>query len=220
MVTYHEYIALDHRKGRTMTALVVVAHPDPESLTHHVGGLVAAALRSRGSTVRVADLHGERFDPRFSLADRHHYRGEGPIPEDVAAEHVRLDGVDDLVLVFPVYWWSMPALLKGWVDRVFINGWAYDDHVTPMARKLGGMTIHLVMIAGDDAESFGRRGYDTAIETQIVTGILGYCGAREGVTAVVHESEGRSRESIGLEIEEVAESVADRAATDRSSIGV
>jgi putative NADPH-quinone reductase len=45
-------------------------------------------------------------------------------PADVLAEQARIDRADALVLVFPIYWWSLPGLLKGWIDRVFVNGWA------------------------------------------------------------------------------------------------
>lgn len=200
-----------------MTALVVVAHPDPESRTHHVARLVAGAIEDAGTAVTQADLHAEGFDPRFTLADRRRYQATGPVPPDVLAEHERLDAVDDLVLVFPVYWWSMPAMLKGWVDRVFINGWAFDDRTTPVARLLGRLTVHLVMLAGDDAQSFERRGYDTAISTQIVTGVLGYCGARTGTTVVLHEAEERSAESVDREARTAAAAIAERTRSSRAA---
>jgi NAD(P)H dehydrogenase (quinone) len=82
-------------------------------------------------------------------------------------------------------------------------------------RKLGRLTIHLVMLAGDDAEGFRRRGYDTAISTQIVTGVLGYCGARTGVIATVHESEDRPPAGVQDEVRAVAASIADAAQRDR-----
>lgn len=194
-----------------MSALVVVAHPDPGSLTHHVGQEIHAALVRAGIDTDVADLHAEGFDPRFTLADRQRYRSAGAVPADVVAEQQRLDTVDDLVLVFPVFWWSMPALLKGWVDRVFIRGWAFDDTTSPMTPKLGRLTIHLVMLAGEDAEGFRRRGYDTAITTQLVTGVLGYCGARTGVTAIIHESESRTPASTDLEARSTAASIVESA---------
>lgn len=193
-----------------MSALVVLAHPDPASRTHQVAGAVGAALQASGTDVALADLHAEGFDPRFTLADRRRYQASAPVPPDVVAEQRRLDAVDDLVLVFPVYWWSMPALLKGWVDRVFINGWAFDDRTTPMTRRLARLTVHLVMLAGEDADSFSRHGYDTAISTQLVSGVLGYCGAQVGHVAVIHESEDRSGDSIDREAREVAGAVAAR----------
>ncbi|MBJ7287385.1 NAD(P)H-dependent oxidoreductase [Williamsia sp.] len=192
-------------------ALVVVAHPDESSLTQHIARSIAAGLDAADVVSETADLYSEGFDPRFGPADQELYRGGRTTPGDVAAEQQRLDRVDHLVLVFPVQWWSMPALLKGWIDRVFVDGWAFDTQVTPMEGKLARMTIHLVMPAGDDAEGFARRGYDTALSTQIVTGIIGYCGAQQGVTAIIHGSETRSRDSIEDEVAGIATSIAEYA---------
>jgi NAD(P)H dehydrogenase (quinone) len=95
--------------------LIVTTHPDPDSLTHHLAQRLAQELRSTSdsTSVEVADLAAEGFDPRYTLADRHTYRVGGDFTPDVAAEQERLDRATDLVLVFPVYWWSAPALLKG-----------------------------------------------------------------------------------------------------------
>ncbi|GAA2048261.1 NAD(P)H-dependent oxidoreductase [Williamsia deligens] len=191
-----------------MSALVVVAHPDTGSLTHHLARRIASTLESRGVRTEMADLHAEGFDPRFSLADRRRYLGDGPPPSDVLAEQQRLDGVDDVILVFPVYWWSMPAMLKGWVDRVFVRGWAFDDSVVPFQKMLGRLTVHLVMPAGDTADGFRRRGYDTAIATQIETGVLGYCGARTGVVTTVHESDTAPVDAVVARAEEIADEIA------------
>ncbi|MCK1798704.1 NAD(P)H-dependent oxidoreductase [Streptomyces sp. XM4193] len=172
--------------------LVVTAHPDPDSLTHHVTERLVSALRP--GTVEVADLHRERFDPRFTPTDRRAYRGDHPLDPDVVREQRRLDRATDLVLVFPVYWWSVPALLKGWIDRVFVNGWAFD--ITPdsgLRPRLQWLTTHLLPVAGADSGTFERHGYEQALRTQIEHGVVEYVGSRRGVTAFVHESEQQSR---------------------------
>ncbi|MDJ0110632.1 NAD(P)H-dependent oxidoreductase, partial [Rhodococcus erythropolis] len=127
-----------------MTTLVVVSHSDPQSLTQHVARSTADAIRDLGGDVDIADLHAENFDPRFSKDDVNLFRGKGTPPADVVAEQDRIDRADDLILVFPMYWWSMPALLKGWIDRVFVSGWAYE--ITPgseFVKKLDRLTVHL-----------------------------------------------------------------------------
>ncbi|MBO0983766.1 NAD(P)H-dependent oxidoreductase [Rathayibacter sp. SD072] len=191
-----------------MNTLIVTAHPDPESLTSTIARRIAAAVGS----VEVADLAAEGFDPRFSAADRHSYRVAGDFSEDVAREQRRLDGAEHLVLVFPVYWWSMPALLKGWIDRVFVNGWAFSiDPAGGMRRRLGALTVHLVPIAGDDAGVYDRHGYEQALRTQIEHGIVDYCGAVRGVTVFVHESEQEDdsarRAAVDRAVEAVSEAV-------------
>ncbi|MBB4440414.1 MULTISPECIES: NAD(P)H-dependent oxidoreductase [Rhizobium] len=163
-----------------MHALIVVAHPDPRSLTHGVAAHLAEGitLADGGHSFEIADLTVEGFDPRFSAADiALHLRNEA-VPADVAAEQARLDRADALVLVYPVYWWSMPGLLKGWIDRVFTNGWAYDDRSDAgLVKLLGRLPVHLVGLGGADAGTYTRRGYFGAMKTQIDHGIFDYCGA-------------------------------------------
>ncbi|MFP7834563.1 NAD(P)H-dependent oxidoreductase [Marisediminicola sp. LYQ134] len=171
-----------------MNTLIVTAHPDQDSLTASIARQLETALGQ--SAVAVADLAAEGFDPRFGPADRDRYRGDGELPADVAREQRRLDEADHVVLVFPVYWWSMPALLKGWVDRVFINGWAFEIEPTEgTRRKLGRLTVHLLFVAGDAAETYERHGYEQAIRKQIEHGIVDYCGANRGSSVFVYESE-------------------------------
>lgn len=85
---------------------------------------------------------------------------------------------DALVLVYPLYWWSFPALLKGWIDRVFTRGWAYEDgRDGKVVKKLQRLQVHLVGIGGADTDMIERRGYRAAMKTQIDIGIFDYCGA-------------------------------------------
>ncbi|MEE1613686.1 NAD(P)H-dependent oxidoreductase [Microvirga sp. CF3016] len=162
-----------------MHALIVVAHPDPKSLTHSVADHIAEGASTFGNTFEIADIAAEGFDPRFSAADIALFRREAPPSADVAAEQARIDRADALVLVYPVYWWSMPGLLKGWIDRVFANGWAYDEGPdTKLVKKLQHLRVHLVAIGGADLRTYARHGYFGAMRTQIDHGIFDYCGAR------------------------------------------
>ncbi|WP_032399243.1 NAD(P)H-dependent oxidoreductase [Rhodococcoides fascians] len=199
-----------------MNTLVVVSHPDPHSLTHQVAHSVVEAIRSTGTTVETADLAAESFDPRFSAADLSLFRGNGSTPSDVAEEQTRIDRAEHLILVFPMYWWSMPALLKGWIDRVFVEGWAYEYGDRVFVKKLDRLTIHLVVVAGDDADSFERHGVHEAIRTQIERGIIEYCGATVGPTNLVYGSDTRSRAELATEISAIGSTVADRVAAQRA----
>jgi NAD(P)H dehydrogenase (quinone) len=170
-----------------MTTLIVTAHPDTDSLTHHVARHLSGLLGEKEPA--VAHLAQEGFDPRFTLEDRRLYRGAGHHDTSITLEQQRIDGATDLVLIFPVYWWSMPALLKGWIDRIFIAGWAFDDTDGRIRPGLQHLTMHLLPISGTSEESFARHGYRTSFTTQIEHGIIGYCGMRQGVTAFIHDSE-------------------------------
>jgi NAD(P)H dehydrogenase (quinone) len=163
-----------------MHALIVVAHPNTTSLSHSIAAEVAEGIRlsAPGNTVEIADLTAEGFDPTFNAADIAAYLREGSSPADVVAEQARIDRADALVLVYPVYWWSMPGLLKGWIDRVFSNGWAYDEVAGGKTiKKLDGLPVHLVAIGGATMRTYARHGYFGAMKTQIDHGIFEYCGA-------------------------------------------
>ncbi|WP_439628480.1 NAD(P)H-dependent oxidoreductase [Shinella sp.] len=162
-----------------MHALIVVSHPKPGSFTHSVANQVAEGIAASGAhSFEIADLAAEGFDPRFSAQDHAFFVGEGKLPADIAAEQARLDRSDALVLVYPVYWWSFPGLLKGWIDRVFTNGWAYvEEPDGKIVRKLGRLPVHLIAVAGANMRTYARHGYFGAMKTQIDHGIFDYCGA-------------------------------------------
>lgn len=174
-----------------MHALIVVAHPDPASLTHAVARQVAEGISAvdAGHTFEVADLAAEGFDPRFTQPDVALAMGKGePLPE-VAAEHARLERADALVLVYPVYWWSFPGLLKGWIDRVFTQGWAYEDADGKLVKKLQRLNVHLVALGGANQRTYARHGYFGAMKTQIDHGIFGYCGANVATSELLLPSD-------------------------------
>ncbi|WP_115526592.1 MULTISPECIES: NAD(P)H-dependent oxidoreductase [Xanthomonas] len=163
-----------------MHALIVVAHPEQRSHTHAVAAQIGEAVLASGGahTFEVADLAQEGFDPRFTPADVAMFSGQAGAPPDVAAEQARLDRADALVLVFPIYWWSFPALLKGWIDRVFTLGWAFDEDANgKIVKKLGRLGVHVVAIGGADERTYARHGYFGAMKTQINHGIFDFCGA-------------------------------------------
>ena len=173
-----------------MHALIVVAHHDPQSLTHSVAAEVGAGLSASGHTFEIADLAAEGFDPRYSAADHRVHRTRATPPADVQAEQARIDRADALVLAFPIYWWSMPALLKGWVDRVFVNGWAIDySPDTPVQKKLRHLQVHLLALGAADESAFDRHGYAKAMNTQIDYGIFDYCGAQVLTSELLLDSE-------------------------------
>ncbi|MGY4398252.1 NAD(P)H dehydrogenase (quinone) [Sphingomonas sp. UYAg733] len=172
-----------------MHALVAVAHPEPGSLSHSIAEQIALGA-SESASVEIADLAAEGFDPRFTVADLAVHRRRAPPPADVAAEQARIDRADALVLVYPVYWWSMPALLKGWIDRLFANGWAFDFNPDAgLEKKLRHLRVHLVAVAGADASTYARHGYFGAMKTQIDHGIFDYCGARVLTSQLLVDSE-------------------------------
>lgn len=164
-----------------MHTLIVVSHPDTASLTHAIARQVATGIQAASvdATVEIADLAAEGFDPRWTHGDIARFTQAAPATPDVAAEQARLDRADALVLVYPVFWWSFPGLLKGWIDRVFTQGWAYEDDNAggKIVKKLQRLKVHLVANGGADQGTMDRHGYRSAMTTQIDHGIFDFCGA-------------------------------------------
>ncbi|MDO9410904.1 NAD(P)H-dependent oxidoreductase [Patulibacter sp.] len=189
-----------------MSTLIVTAHADTDSLTHRAAGALRD-LVGPGRT-RMAHLAQEGFDPRFTTEDLAAYRGRGSTDHGIRAQQRRVDGASDLVLVFPVYWWSMPALLKGWIDRVFVAGWAFglvDDRIAP---RLTDLTAHLLPVSGTSAESFARHGYADAFRTQVEVGILDFCGIRRGRTSFLHDAESTDAAAVAQGLETAVTAIA------------
>ncbi|SCC57150.1 NAD(P)H-dependent oxidoreductase [Kosakonia oryziphila] len=195
-----------------MHALIVVSHPLESSLTHALAQAVAEGIRQQGQhSVEIADLAREGFDPRFSPADVAAFNQTAPLPADVLAEQARIAGADALVLVFPIYWWTMPGLLKGWIDRVFSNGWAYaDSGEGKVMKKLGHLPIHLVALGGADRQTFEKHGYAQSWNTQIAHGIFDYCGAPVLTNATLMLPDPRCAEAALQQAREIGRNVFNR----------
>ncbi|HJR21815.1 MAG TPA: NAD(P)H oxidoreductase [Dongiaceae bacterium] len=166
-----------------MKTLLVIAHARRASLTGQVADAFSDAAAANGHQFETADLAGEQFDPVLREADEPDWNEPDKVySEEVRREMQRIERNEATVMVFPVYWWSMPALLKGWIDRVWNNGWAYG------ARKFPQRRVWMIGVAGGLPDSFAKRGYDTAIQTQLDVGILDYCGVRERRLQLLHGS--------------------------------
>jgi NAD(P)H dehydrogenase (quinone) len=123
-----------------LKVFVVYAHPEPRSFGRALLDRGTAELRGAGHEVAVSDLYAMGFNPVASAADftvrrfpdALHYDREqrfavehDAVAPDIAIEMEKLEWCDILILQFPLWWFSVPAMLKGWIDRVFLNGRAY-----------------------------------------------------------------------------------------------
>lgn len=117
-----------------MKALVLFAHPCPESFSAALHGRVVESLQRRGWDVDDCDLNAEGFDPVLSEAERRGYHETDSNRAPVAGYVDRLMAAEALVMVFPVWNFGYPAILKGFFDRVFLPGVSFrleDGFVRP-----------------------------------------------------------------------------------------
>lgn len=185
-----------------MNVLLVYAHPEPKSLNGSLEDFAVEHLEAAGHTVQVSDLYamnwkavldendsldgktGERFQP--SLESKHAFEN-GRQSEDIAREQEKLRWADAVILQFPLWWFSMPAILKGWVERVYAYGFAYgvgehsDTHWGDRYGQgsLEGKRAMLIVTAGGWESHYSPRGINGPIDDilfPIQHGILYYPG--------------------------------------------
>jgi len=125
-----------------MNVLIVFAHPEPASFSAALKDEAVATLARAGHAVTVSDLHAMRWNPALGPEEFAHDRADAAFLDlsreqehahrndshaaDVRAEQAKVAAADLVLFHFPVWWFGMPAMLKGWVDRVFSRGFAYS----------------------------------------------------------------------------------------------
>ena len=107
--------------------LVVHAHPSRASFSRALCDVTVNALERAGHEVNAVSLYDEDFDPRMTAEERIAYHTDQPIVSGHVADHADLvRAAEALVFVFPTWWFGLPAMLKGWLDRVLVPGVAFD----------------------------------------------------------------------------------------------
>ncbi|MCD0503019.1 NAD(P)H-dependent oxidoreductase [Bordetella petrii] len=177
------------------TAHIVYAHPEPGSFVNAMAGHARRALESAGWRVTFSDLYAKGFNPVASAADfaqrqdpahlvysleqRHAWSG-GTLAPDIVEEVQAVLDADLLILAFPVFWFSMPAMMKGWVDRVFLSGTFYGGRrVYDRAGMAGKRALVLTSLGGRE-HMFGQDAIHGELAggmlRHILQGTLGYVG--------------------------------------------
>jgi putative NADPH-quinone reductase len=155
---------------------ILNGHPGPTSITRAAMERYADAAIAAGHEVRVSQLADLDFDPDRGKAG---YRDAKPLEPALEQELANLLWCSHFVLAFPLWWGGFPAKLKGWIDRVFVNGRTFTTEETTAlglpAPLLGGRSAR-VLITSDTPRSFLRLAYGDAIVRQLKGQILGFCG--------------------------------------------
>jgi NAD(P)H dehydrogenase (quinone) len=109
-----------------VNVLVVYTHPDPESFAAAMRDRVLAGLRAGGHAVQTVDLYADGFDPILSDDERRDHHHPPARRSQIDGYAAQLRWAHALVFVYPTWWSGQPAMLKGWFDRVWTNGVAYE----------------------------------------------------------------------------------------------
>lgn len=178
-----------------MNVLILYAHPEPNSFNGALRDVAVRTLEAEGHTVVVEDLHAQGFEARIGRHDfaqvedatvfnvqreqrAAHDRG-GAYAPDLKAEMARLDACDLLIWQCPIYWFGVPAVLKGWVDRVLAYGYAYGGARWFENGAFRGKKAMISMTTGAPKAAFsegGRYGDISAFLWPFHMGVFRFCG--------------------------------------------
>ncbi|WP_145320160.1 NAD(P)H oxidoreductase [Paenibacillus xylanexedens] len=166
-----------------MNVLVVVSHPRKDSLTFQVAERFVQGLAEAGHGYEILDLHGIGFDPILREMDEPDYTQENQVfSPEVETEMERLKKHDAVAFVFPLWWWHLPAMLKGYVDRVMNNGFAYGANMLPHQQMLW------IALSGVTEEQMQKRNYGQSIANLLNVGIADYCGVSQSRVEFLYET--------------------------------
>ncbi|MEV5355533.1 NAD(P)H-dependent oxidoreductase [Streptomyces sp. NPDC052693] len=217
------------------TALIVHAHPEPLSFSTAQMHTAAEALREAGYRVDVLDLYADAWAPVLARAQFAPVEGpfkpqaeqvraveEGTLDATVRDHLDRLLAADLLVLSFPLWWFSLPAVLKGWVDRVFVMGGVFGGrHGLFADAALAGKRAMLLFTTGDSAESFRPGGAFGPMEDflfHIHRGMLEFVGYRVLDPVITYGPARMTERERAAALDAVGEAVGRRAADLRAPL--
>nr|XP_008114522.1 PREDICTED: ribosyldihydronicotinamide dehydrogenase [quinone] [Anolis carolinensis] len=176
-------------------ALIVYAHQEPKSMNGSYKAVAVEELSKQGCSVTVSDLYEMQFEPRTTRKDiigelynpeQLNYGVEafeayknGCLSEDLKEEHRKVTEAELVIFQFPLYWYSMPAILKGWMDRVLVQGFAFNIPKGSGSGLLKNKKALLSFTTGGNQAMYTKEGISGDISYVLWPmqfGILQFCG--------------------------------------------
>ena len=158
-----------------MKNLIVYAHPNSGSLNHFFKQTVLESLQESGEEIAIRDLNEINFNPVFSLEDMNGQR-MGTVADDVKTEQDFITWADRIIFIYPIWWTGMPAIMKGYIDRVFSYGFAYRYDQGVQKGLLTGKKTIIINSHGKSNAEYEAMGMDKALILTSDTGIFTYSG--------------------------------------------
>ena len=182
-----------------MRHLVIAAHPSTKSFNHSVVEAYTSALVERKHRVECRDLYAANFNPVLSARDLAAI-GHAKASKDIREEQAAIRQADVVTLISPLWWSGFPAMLKGYLDRVFCEGFAYVIRRGEYLPRLAGKKGVIITTSGASKEELKSGGTLRAIRTIYDVGLMQFCGIEmvqhlylSGIDPTMSEAEGEKR---------------------------
>ena len=158
-----------------MKHLIIYAHPNDGSLNHHLLQTAIESLRSKNQEIIVRNLYELNFNPVLSLDDMKGQR-MGKVEDDVKQEQDYIVWAEHITFIYPIWWTGMPAIMKGFIDRVFSYSFAYRYDQGVQKGLLSGKQSTIINTHGKSQAEYECIGMDKALSLTSDKGIFTYCG--------------------------------------------
>lgn len=158
-----------------MKIAVVNTHPNPDSFTYSLREAIVGKLQEMGHQVQDRDLYTLQFNPVLSL-EEYTATMTGEFQEDVKVEQEYIEWADYLIFIYPLWWGTLPALLKGYIDRVFAYGFAYQMDDGDVKKLLTGKKAILFTTMGNSDGHYREVQMYDAMNKTVDEGIFEYVG--------------------------------------------
>lgn len=159
-----------------MRVLIIYAHPDRNSFNHAILSQIKHGLEDGKHAFTIIDLYEEKFNPVLVFDETTRRRD---LMNDLETKHYRdmLEQADRLIFIYPIWWYGMPAILKGFIDRLFVSGFAYKNKGRYTKGLLGGKSARVIYTI--DSPSWFVKLFRRNIEWITIRDvILKYCGIK------------------------------------------
>ncbi|UOK58567.1 NAD(P)H-dependent oxidoreductase [Bacillus sp. CMF21] len=192
-----------------MNILIIYAHPNPESFNAAICDAVEKEFTSKDFQVRKRDLYQMKFNPILTEDDYSSFY-QDKVPADIQAEQSELIWANIFVFVFPTWWAGMPAILKGYFDRVFTNGFAFRYSDEGPEGLLKEKQALIFQTTGQPEKSLKPPQLTMAMQASFDVGIMNFCGietlAHKFIYSVPYVDE-ETRKIMLNEVKEVVEMI-------------
>lgn len=158
-----------------MKHLIVFAHPNNQSLNAQLKNALIEHLQRLNHNVQVRNLYQINFNPVLSLEDIKWQR-QGKVTEEISREQDYIKWADHITIIHPIWWTGLPAILKGYIDRVFSYGFAYQYVDGVQQGLLEGKQVVVINTHGKSASYYIGMGMHNALSLTSDTGIYTYAG--------------------------------------------
>jgi len=158
-----------------MKHLIIYAHPNDTSINHSLKETVVQTLSVAGHEVVVRDLYALNFNPVLSLEDMKGQRA-GTVSEDVKTEQNYISWADAITFIHPIWWTGLPAIMKGYIDRVMSYNFAYSYDTGIQLGLLKDKQAYIINTHGKTHAEYKANGLGPAIALMADIGMYTYCG--------------------------------------------